>query len=127
MRLNLLPKRNGAEGLSCTSKGRTQAQEEGGGRESRGGEVGGGGSGVEMWDMSEVDVTALVAQLVMRPDTIVVFFVSTWEHGEPCHDARPFFDCLREGGGAARQFADIAKDVRYSICGLGSSGMRERE
>ena len=74
-----------------------------------------------MQDMSEVSIADLSARVRSERSLVVVFFVATWENGECCHDARPLFHALRDGGEAAREFCGAR---RYSVCGLGSSAPR---
>ena len=96
----------------------------GGGRGVGGGAGGQGGTdcgGVRVLDISEVDVAGFCKEVSAVPGTLLVLFVSTWEEGLPCFDARPFFDWLQEGSTEVRK---VVEHLRYAVCGLGSSAPR---
>ncbi|KAJ1485646.1 flavoprotein-like protein, partial [Baffinella frigidus] len=72
------------------------------------------GSKVEVLDMSELGV----GEWSPAPGEVTVFFVATWDDGEPCIDAQPFFAALRYATPAA---AALFAARRFAVCGLGSS------
>eukprot|EP00960_Hanusia_phi_P065378 766076-Hanusia_phi.AAC.1 len=56
-----------------------------------------------------------------QAEALRFFFVSSWDDGQPCSDARPFFRWLSSSSSSSSPFPE---NFPFAICGLGSSSYK---